>query len=329
MLSMANYDGLKGFTSINDYSLNNNIQDALVEYFDWALLEKGNYFNVTKGETSPNGLDMSRLRLSSNDSYTSGQVWEGFRKNWVWQSGVSGIGMASPKVGSNANFPGISGIYVNNQFQPNSGVGTYAHHVDYFNGRVIFNSAVPSGSLVQVEYSYKYINIVYANNVPWLRQIQTNSNQPNNNFYDVSTGAWDIPPENRLQLPAIAFEIVPIRKFKPYQLGGGQWVYTDVIAHCIAEDEQTRNMLVDIVSLQNDKSVYVIDSDRLNSENKYPINHLGYPNPSAMLYPELIENYNAGPFRMENTVVEKMDMVSPNLFGGIVRFCTLGIKTNI
>ena len=83
---MPNYYGLKGFDSIQDYSLNNNIQDALVEYFDWALLEKGNYFNVTKGELAPNGQDMSRLRLSSNDSFASGQVWEGFRQNWVWQA---------------------------------------------------------------------------------------------------------------------------------------------------------------------------------------------------------------------------------------------------
>lgn len=326
---MPKYYGLKGFNSIHSYSLNNNIQDALVEYFDWALLEKGNYFNVTKGELAPNGEDMSRLRLSSNDSYISGQVWEGFRKNWVWQSGVSGIDVDPPIVGSNNNFPGISGVYVNGAFHPTSGIGAYAHYVDYFNGRVIFDSPIPTGSLVQAEYSYKYINIVYSNNVPWLREIHSKTNQPNSNFYDVSTGSWDIPPETRLQLPAIAFEVVPVRKFKGYQLGGGQWVYTDIIAHCIAEDEQTRNMLVDIVSLQNDKSVYIIDSDKLHEDNKYPLNYLGSPNPSALLYPDLINNYYAGNFRIENTIVEKMDMSSPNLFGGVVRFTTLGIKTNI
>jgi hypothetical protein len=326
---MTNYYGLKGFNSIHDHSLNNNIQDALVEYFDWALLEKGNYFNVTKGELSPNGQDMSKLRLSSNDSYVSGQVWEGFRKNWIWQSGVSGVDMPAPIVGSNPNFPGISGVYVNNQFCPTSGTGQYAHKIDYFNGRVIFDSPIPVNSLVQAEYSYKYINIVYSNNVPWLREIQTNTKQPTSNFYDVSSGSWDIPPETRLQLPAIAFEVVPVRRFKGYQLGGGQWVYTDVIAHCIAEDEQTRNMLVDIVSLQNDKNVSIIDSDKLHEEDKYPLNSMGFPNPSALLYPELIENYYGGNFRIENSVVEKMDMATPDIFGGVVRFTTLGIKTNI
>lgn len=326
---MSRYQPLKGFDSINDYSLSNNIQDALIEYFDWALLEKGNYYNVTKGELAPNGQDMSKLRMSSNDAYTSGQVWEGFRENWVWQSGVSGVGLDSPIVGSDANNPGISGVYINDQFEPTSGVGQYAHTVDYFNGRVIFDSPIPTGSVVQVEHSYKYINVVYANNVPWLREIQTKTQQPTSNFYDISTGSWDIPPQSRLQLPSIAFEIVPLRRFKGYQLGGGQWVYTDVIAHCIAEDEQTRNMLLDIVSLQNDKTVYIIDSDQLHEDDKYPLDSAGSPNPSALLYPELLENYNAGYFRIENTIVENMEFATPNLFGGIVRFTTLGIKTNI
>ncbi|HAI19830.1 MAG TPA: hypothetical protein DCM10_18510, partial [Xanthomarina gelatinilytica] len=146
----------------------NGIQDGLVEYFDWALLDVGNYFNVTLGEISPEGHDYSKLRLSSDPNYTNGQVWEGFRKNWVWQSGVSHT--PSPMVGDDAVNPGISGIYVNNQFEPSSGVGQYAHYVDYYNGRVIFDSAISTTSKVQVEYSYKWINVVYANNVPWLRE---------------------------------------------------------------------------------------------------------------------------------------------------------------
>lgn len=326
---MVSYQPLKGITSIRDYSVNNSIQDSLVEYFDWALLEKGNYFNVTKGELSPNGQDMSQLRIPSSDSYASGQVWEGFRGNWIWQSGVSGVGMDPPIVGSDPNNPGISGVYIDGDFEPTSGVGKFSHYIDYFNGKVVFESPIPTGSVVQAEYSYKYINVVYANNVPWLREIQTDTSVPNENFSDASNGAWNIPPESRLQLPAIAMEIVPIRRFKGYQLGGGQWIYTDVIAHCIAEDDQTRNLLVDIVSLQNDKTVYMIDGDALDASSKYPLDQNGSPSPSAMFYPEIIENYNGGNFRLINTTVENMKMTTPNVFGGIVRFTTEGIKPTI
>ena len=97
---------LKGFNNVFEATLNNDIQDGLIEYFDWALLEKGNYFNVTKGELAPNGEDYSRLRLSSNDNFTKGKVWEGFRKNWVWQSGISYS--PNPIVGNDNSKPGIS-----------------------------------------------------------------------------------------------------------------------------------------------------------------------------------------------------------------------------
>lgn len=324
-----NYYPLKGFDSVHDYALSNNIQDSLVEYFDWGLLEKGNYFNVDLNETSPNGSDMSRLRLSSNDAFASGQVWEGFRSNWVWQSGLAPSGHAEPLVGTDPNFPGISGIYIDGNFEPSSGVGQYAHKIDYFNGRVIFDSPIPTGLTVKAEFSYKYINVVYANSVPWLREIQARSNYPTSRFYNTSTGAWDVPPESRLQLPAIAIEVVPVRRFRGYQLGGGQWVYTDVLFHCIAEDDTTRNMLIDIVSLQNDKCVYSIDGDRLNASGLFPLDQGGTPVPSAMLYPELIENYNAGDFRLRDAKVEAMQMVSTDLFAGIVRFTTEGIKTTI
>ena len=164
---MSYFSPLKGINSVFDYTLNNDIQDGLVEYFDWALLEKGNYFNVTSGELSPNGQDYSRLRLSSSDQYDDGQVWEGFRKNWVWQSGVSYS--PAPIVGTNNVKPGISGVYVDGAFKPSTITGTYAHYVDYFDGRVVFDTAIPTGSVVQAEFSYKWINVLFANNVPWLR----------------------------------------------------------------------------------------------------------------------------------------------------------------
>ena len=158
---------LKGFDSVFDQTLNNELQDNIVEFLDWALLEKGNYFNVTLGETSPNGFDYSRLKPSSNKKYRTGTAWEGFRENWVWQSGVDYS--PSPIVGTNHTYPGISGVYVDGNFKPIDSVGTYAHRVDYYEGTVVFDNPIPTGTKVQVEHSYKWINVVYANEVPWLR----------------------------------------------------------------------------------------------------------------------------------------------------------------
>tara|TARA_Y100001937_G_C7096322_1_gene320229 strand:- start:60 stop:1031 length:972 start_codon:yes stop_codon:yes gene_type:complete len=321
------YQPLKAINSIHEYHLTNGIQDGLVEYFDWALLDVGNYFNVTLGEISPEGHDYSKLRLSSDPNYTNGQVWEGFRKNWVWQSGVNHT--PSPMVGDDAVNPGISGIYVNNQFEPSSGVGQYAHYVDYYNGRVIFDSAISTTSKVQVEYSYKWINVVYANNVPWLREIQQNTTEPTSIFYEKDKSSWDIPPEARLQLPAIAIEVVPTRKFKGYQLGGGQFVYTDVLFHCIAEDEITRNKLLDVISLQSDKTISLLDINSISDAGDYPLDYRGKPVSYALQYPDLCDLHNGGKLRLTNVRVQDMSMLGQDIFGGIVRYTTEGVKTNI
>ena len=326
---MSTFQPLKGISGVFDSTLNNDIQDGLIEYFDWALLTKGNYFNVTVGETSPNGEDMSRLRLSSNDSYTAGQVWEGFRKNWVWQSGVSPQGFDAPIVGDDNVTPGISGVYIGNSFYPTDTVGDYAYHVDYFNGRVVFNNPIPTGSVVRAEHSYKYINLLYANNIPWYKQVQAKTLQPTDTFLDSDDGPWNVPPESRAQLPLVAVEIVPTRTFKGYQLGGGQFVYTDVLFHCIAEDEMTRNQLVDIISLQNDKNIHLFNSNEINQNNDFPLDYRGTPVSGALRYPDLVSEYTGGKLRLTKTVVQEMVTHNTNFFGGIVRMTTEGIKTNI
>lgn len=318
---------LKGFTSVHDTTLSNEIQDGLLEYFDWCLLEKGNYFNVELGETSPNGEDVSNLRLSSDDNYATGQVWEGFRKNWVWQSGISYS--PNPIVGDDNTNPGLSGVYVDDVFHPITSTGTYGHHVDYFNGRVVFDSAIPTGSKVQAEYSYKWINLVYANNVPWLREIQRSTYQPTSAFSSKGEGEWNTPPQSRLQLPAIAIEIAPGRSFKGYQLGGGQWVYTDVIFHCIAEDEMTRNKLVDIVSFQNDKKIELFHSNSINAASKFPLDYRGVPVSGALRYPSLVNQYGGISLRLTKGSTQEMVFLGSELYGGVVRFTTEGIKTSI
>lgn len=321
------YEPLKAISDIHQYHLTNGIQDALVEYFDWALMDVGNYFNVTLGETSPDGNDYSKLRLSSDPNYTDGQVWEGFRKNWIWQSGVDYS--PSPMVGNDPENPGISGIYVNDQFEPTSGVGQYAHYIDYFNGRVIFDSPISTSAKVQVEHSYKWINVVYANNVPWLREIQENTAEPTSSFYEKDKSSWNIPPEARLQLPAIAIEAVPVRNFKGYQLGGGQWVYTDVLFHCIAEDEITRNKLLDVVSLQSNKCIYLLDVNSISEDGDYPLDYRGTPLPYALQYPDLLDLHTGGKIRFTNVRIQDMSMIGQDIFGGVVRFTTEGIKKNI
>ncbi len=329
---MSDYSSLKGFKNIKQASVFNVVQDNLIEYFDYGLLEKGNYFNVEKDELAYNGQDFSRLRLDSVGSYAAGQVWSGFRSNWVWQGGITVDGLDPPIVGTDPDHPGISGVYINGNFEPTSGVGPYKHYVDYFKGRVIFDNPLPTGSIVQAEFSYKYINVIYANSVPWLRQIQRETLYPTSDFLDQNKGKWELPQDARLQLPAIAIEMVPNRTFKGYQLGGGQFIYTDVLFHCIAEDDYTRNQLLDMVSFQNDKTIFAFDTNLLNQSDKFPLDFRGTPVPSALAYPELIQQYSGSgvcKMRINKMVIQDMATVQPDVFGGVIRATIELIKTNI
>ena len=159
--------------------------------------------------------------------------------------------------------------------------------------------------------------------------MQTRTLEPTKEFLDSDNGSWNIPPESRVQLPVIAIEVVPQRSFKGYQLGGGQFVYTDVIFHCLAEDEVTRNKLVDIVSLQNDKTIHLFNSNKINEKQDFPIDYRGMPVSGALRYPDLIENFNGGKLRLSRTNVQQMIMHDTNVYGGIVRMTTEGVKTNI
>lgn len=315
---------LKGFSTVFDSTLSNDIQDGIVEYFDWELLNKGNYFNVSLGETI-DGKDYSRLKPSTSENFATGKVWEGFRKNWVWQSGVNYD--PPPFVGSNIAKPGISGIYVNDAFYSSSTSGTYSHYIDYHNGRVVFNNPIPTGSKVQVAHSYKWITVDYANSVPWLQQVQSKSLTPGD--FNQNADQWNLPADLKIQLPMIAVELVPSRSFKGYQLGGGQWVKTDVIFHCLAEDDITRNKLVDIVSLQNDGAFYLFDSNKIYQNNDFPLDYRGCPVSGAKTYPSLVNNYNGGLIRFINTNVSSLVSYNSNIFGGIVRVTAEGIKLNI
>ena len=102
-----------------------------------------------------------------------------------------------------------------------------------------------------------------------------------------------------------------------------------MLFHCIAEDEVTRNQLVDIVSMQNDRRIDLFNSNRIDASGDFPLDYRGSPVPSALRYPDLMEKHEGGNMILSNSTVQEMVMVNTNIFGGIVRMTTEVIKTNI
>ena len=98
-------------------------------------------------------------------------------------------------------------------------------------------------------------------------------------------------------------------------------------------DDVDRNQLVDLVSLQNDKSIWIPHYGLIQESTKFPLSldFRGSPRASAIMYPDLVADTPdqslpkpKGGFRhrkvyMTDTVVQEMGEINPHLFGAIVR----------
>lgn len=322
---------LKGFDYLGAATISSEAVDNLIQFFDWGLLDKGNFVNVAKDSVDYESSEISRLKPVNDPRFTDGTVWQSQFKNWVWETGTSYS--VDPLVGSDTANPGVSGVYVNDTFVSVSDTGTYSHSIDHRNGRVIFDSPVTATTVIEAEFSYKYVDVQYAYGLTWFEKIQQNSERPSKdpNSYTsaVSSGESYIFPENRVQLPIIGVELTNGRDFKPYQLGGGQYVTLDVLFHCISDDPYMRDHLIDVVSMQNEKTFRMYNSNSINSANAFPINHLGVPNSGAMIYPDLVTAYPGLFLRLKNTQLDSIYSLSSKLHVGTVRCGAEIIVTNI
>ena len=86
-MALNNPTQFKGVTSIQKDNISNNLVLGIQDFLSWGLLNIGGFQNITKspavsgsyGRTS----SRTRLRMSDDPSYDGGQVWEGFRNDWV------------------------------------------------------------------------------------------------------------------------------------------------------------------------------------------------------------------------------------------------------
>ena len=98
---------LANLTNAQDATLSNVLLDNLVNFYDWGFLDRGSFFNIKIPQSGIYGGDRHKLRLVDDPNYSDGQVWEGYRQNWVWESGISATATQPTR---------ISGIFVDNTF---------------------------------------------------------------------------------------------------------------------------------------------------------------------------------------------------------------------
>jgi len=298
------YDNEKfsGVTNIGSHLLMSQVENNIKSFLDWGLLNIGAFINVTRNQFNIHGNPLHVLKPTEDPNYDLGQVWQTMRKDWVWEQSVSfdnGVNPSSspspsvtPSVPLSISPIDISGIYINNVFYPiGTSDPTYAYYIDYLNSRIIFNNAISTSTIVEMEYSYRWAQIYRYDNAKWWQQLQYRTDENSLHFNEIQTGDFSILSNNRVQLPAIIIESVARAQSEPYELGNKSLIVDqDLLLHIISENRNDRNILIDILRLQQDKAIRLYDTNKVIENNVYPFNIDGSLNNSRLNYDQLVKN---------------------------------------
>jgi hypothetical protein len=311
------YDpGLVGVQNTQDSKLSNILIDNIIQFYDWGLLDKGGYNNIYIPTSGMYGGTKHLLKPANDPNYAPYQSWQGFRNNWVWETGVSRTTQPVQ----------ISGIYRGSTFLPfsyNSSSGYYVgsgYRIDYPNGRVIFNAPIPATSIVSLNYSYKWASVQKSEGVPFFRQIEQSNSRLDQ--FPSSSGDWIQLGQNRISLPAIFIENPKKRSYAPYQLGGGQWANTDILMYVISDRLEICTDILDMISYQNDRIIHMFNTNTVSKSGDIPINYTGDLKNKSNSYTKLLDTHYYNNCRIYNTVINDPVEISYSTYVGTVRFST-------
>jgi hypothetical protein len=297
--------------NIGDTLLMSELETNIKTFFDWAFLGIGGWFDVNRPTSGIYGGEFHKLRAVEDPQYTDGQVWETVRKDWVWETGVE---YSSEPIH-------ISGVYLDDTLYA-TGDATYAHHYNYPLGRVVFDSAIPVTTDVQMNYSYRWLQTYVADEAPWWQELQYGSTRPDDLQFDISgSGEWGSNSPHRVQFPAIVLECVPRGTSRPFEIGNNSLILEqDMLFHALGETRHDRNQIVDILRSQTDRTMWLFDSDKVARSGIYPLDYQGSYTSGKEMYPGFIgEDYRWKRCRWTNAVIAEVQSLQPTLHEGTVR----------
>jgi len=292
----------------------NELENNYKSFLEWGFLNLGAFTNVNIPTQNISSFDLHILKPTKDQNQTDRTVWQSSRKDWVYESGVSYSGVSPIS---------ISGVYVNSTFYPApTGNGSLSYTINYPEGKIIFDTPITNTSNVVLEYSYKNIQIYKMEEFPYWRQIQHNSLENKTGFALSDKGEFSIGSEHRIQLPAIIIETVARSNNRPYRLGDKSLlIEQDILLHILSDDSKQKNNIVDTLRLQEDRVIWLYNTQEIIKSGIYPLNYNGSKNITGQNYYNIVNNANYRWLRCHITDVNISDMYFTNIrmYGSIVR----------
>jgi len=299
----------KGINNISQDLLLNILEANFKMYLDWAFLNIGAWFDVSANQNTIYGVNRhSKLLPVEDPAYANGRVWQGIRKDWVWETGINY---------NNTSPLGISNISVNSNTITKNG----NFIINYPLGRIIFNTPQSLTSDIQLSYSYRFIQVHRSSESPWFNILQFSSfNTSNNDIQLTDEGEWAIGGQHRIQLPCIVIEPVSRSRSRPYEIGNNLlWLEQDIAFYVLAENKNDRNKLLDILRLQQDVTLQLFDTNLIAQNDNYPLTYDGDIKNNPLMYPDIIQTYPWRKCFIKNISLFEIDSPNPNLHQGMVR----------
>lgn len=247
------------------------------------FIRNGLYSNISAAQLDIYSRDLSVLVASNDPTFPiDNTVYQSAFKNWIHEEGVVATesGILAPIVNS--------GIIVDGTFYATATTsGTYAHIIDFPNGRVVFDSPLAGSPVVTADFSYKEVTVEFANRL-------NNENQPiriETSLKDnpAQTGVDSYPTSDTRTLPAVFIDVLN-RKSSAYELGTRAAVadYFGVF-HIWAREDFQRDLIEDILADEYRQVLLGINFKTA----PYPLLSRGEKNPSFTSYAALANIYSS------------------------------------
>jgi hypothetical protein len=303
-----------GVDYIGSTMLLNELENNYKSFLEWGFLNIGGFTNVNIPSSNISSLNLHKLKLGPDKNNKPNCVWQTPRKDWVYETGVAFSGF-SPIL--------FSGVYVNSQFIPaptgNSEIG---YKINYPEGKIIFNNPLPPSTNLEANYSYKNIQIYKMEEFPYFKELQQRSLDNKSGFENSKNGDFSILSENRVQLPCIIIETVARSNNRPFQLGNRSLVVQqDIILHILSDNPKEKNSIIDILRLQEDRIIWLYNTNKVVKNNIYPLNFDGSKNLNYINYEDIVTNNNYQWLRcqLKNITISDINFVNIRLYGAIIR----------